>query len=57
MAKIDCTKCSHCISSPIEDDCKLSFRWAAGGGGQAVDNTRDVFFCRDYEEVDDDEEE
>ena len=48
MAKICCINCKN-ISHTF--DCKYGFRMASNAGGAAVDCTKDVWFCTDYDEV------
>ena len=50
MSKINCTKCEHYDK---RKECVYDFRWASCGGGQAVDNIRDVYRCLDYSETED----
>ena len=35
-------------------DCHYGFRMASGAAGQAVDDTRDVYWCQDYTESNED---
>lgn len=47
MAKIDCSNCRHYSNG----DCSYDFRWAAGAAGQEINNCSDVYFCRDFDEI------
>ena len=53
MGKTDCTKCSNTYGV---HGCKYDFRMAANAGGAAVDSKDDVWFCRDYDEIEEDAE-
>jgi len=46
---IQCKDCKHNMQN---GDCHYGFRWASGGGGQAVYDTCEVYFCKDYSEHD-----
>lgn len=50
---IDCLKCKHWRDGYLE--CKHDFRAAATAGGGAADCKEDVWFCQDYEEKEEDE--
>ena len=51
MARIDCSKCKN---DDAHHGCKYGFRWAANAGGAAVDCKQDVWFCQDYDEIEED---
>jgi len=53
MGKIDCSKCEnkHHLK---KFGCKYDFRHASNAGGAAVDCIEDVWFCLDYEEIEED---
>ena len=50
---VDCLKCGHYVKYR---GCVYDFRWASGAAGQAVDEIRHVYRCRDYSEIEDYEE-
>jgi len=54
MSRIDCLKCEHWHDT---FGCKYDFRWAANAGGRGVDCKEDVWFCQDYEEKQEENEE
>lgn len=47
MAKIDCSECRYFYRG----GCSHSFRYAAGAAGQEIDACSDVFFCRDFDKI------
>lgn len=53
MVKFECNECKHCSHG----GCIYDFRWAAGDAGQQVDNCDDVYFCHDFDEVEEEGEE
>ena len=53
--RVDCSKCEHCYYPNRK--CLYEFERASGAAGQAVDDIDDVYFCRDYSNVVDDDEE
>jgi len=54
MAKVNCLECEHWRGGHLE--CKYQFRSAATAGGGAADCKEDVWFCRDYEEKEEHED-
>ena len=53
MKNIDCTKCVNKHDNK-KFGCKYGFRWASNAAGAAVDCIENVWFCQDYEEVEED---
>ena len=45
--RVKCGNCGHQLNS---GNCRFDFRMASGAAGQAVDDTRDVYWCQDYSE-------
>jgi len=45
-----CNRCENCKHKLHGGDCRLEFRMASGAAGQDVNNTWDVYFCKDYYE-------
>ena len=55
MSEINCLKCENWRGGHLE--CKHGFRMAADGGGRSVDCKENVWFCQDYEEREENENE
>ena len=49
--RIDCEKCENKMG---RSDCRYGFRMASGAAGQTVDDIRDVYWCQDYSESNED---
>lgn len=47
--RVDCSRCEHCYFP--NETCFYEFERASGAAGQAVDNIYDVYFCRDFSDV------
>jgi len=47
MAKVNCTDCKNWSES---FRCKYQFRGASDAGGRSVECHEDVWFCQDYDE-------
>ena len=54
MPQVKCTQCKNWRGDYLE--CKFGFRSASTAGGSAPDCKEHVWFCRDYEEKEEDDQ-